>query len=226
MNEEGNRPDHTKCAPRFHTWGLRAPASIHGERHRSLGTLAQHRRSQWREPSSLDQVHLNNDVRLRMGKAVVRYFNAIYGLDSEPDIEAQDPAQFLRLVSTRNGNGQSPQNPLDEGQRIPDPAQQADQDQMDPSPLEALAPPAAPVQDVPQETAPAVDDATVRLVQEAEVSPIVDACPGDWNQQDEDEHLYLLEITPRPDELQLLDQTDDDDVEPLPADHPALQDLK
>ena len=47
---------------------------------------------------------------------------------------------------------------------------------------------------------------------------------SDWTKEDEDEYTFFLEITPREDELKLLDESDDEEVEPLPLDHRALLD--
>ena len=95
---------HTSRAPRFHTWGHRNPSDNnlpYGTR--SLGSLGQHRSAQWREEDSLDQLHLNNHVRIRMGKSVIKYFSKIYSLDQEIQLEEQhhdhlDHAALLQAV--------------------------------------------------------------------------------------------------------------------------------
>jgi hypothetical protein len=208
LNLEGNRPDQTRRAPRFHTWGLKSSPSVHGELHRSLGSLDQHRRSQWRETNSIHQLHLSNQVRIRMGKAVVNYYTKIYDLDQAPIIEPQDPAQFCSIPVPPKADASVGLQAAAAPQEHDDyePEQHAP---TDPAQHDCIAPSV----DIISDPVPSVSDVAKPHI-------------SDWTQEDEDEHIYFLEITPREDELKLLDESDDDEVEPLPLDHSALLDQK
>ena len=83
MNEEPNEFARTARAPRFHTWGLsstRMPRSI-GPRN-ILESMPAHAHKDWRERRPSNQLHLSDSVRLRMGRATVHYFKAIYGVET------------------------------------------------------------------------------------------------------------------------------------------------
>ena len=56
---------------------------------RAVGTLSQHRTNQWRERNSRDQLHLSNEVVLRMGKSAIKYIWHINGMDEEPQIQPE-----------------------------------------------------------------------------------------------------------------------------------------
>ena len=71
MNNEGAAT--SKC-PRFQTWGRSGKAG---------GSINQHRRSQWREANPRNQLHLNDPTRLRMGRAVVKYFVEMYKIEDQ-----------------------------------------------------------------------------------------------------------------------------------------------
>ena len=90
LNNEGPHAEVTRRAPKFHTWGLRAPAEdTNPNSMRAVGTLSQHRTNQWRERNSCDQLHLSNEVVLRMGKSAIKYFWHINGMDEEPQIQPE-----------------------------------------------------------------------------------------------------------------------------------------
>ena len=81
LNAEPGQKIDAGRAPRFHTWGLcstRAPKTV-GPRN-LLETLRSHAQLDWRESRPANQLHLNDNVRLRMGKATIKYFLAIYGI--------------------------------------------------------------------------------------------------------------------------------------------------
>lgn len=82
LNVEYEQPMNAARAPRFHTWGLtstRMPPTI-GPRNR-LESMPSHALEDWRERRPSNQIHLSDEVRLRMGRATIRYFMAIYGID-------------------------------------------------------------------------------------------------------------------------------------------------
>ena len=136
LNNQGNRPLHTSRAPRFHTWGLRNPTDNnlpYGAC--SLGSLGQHRSAQWREEDSLDQLHLNNHVRVRMGKSVIKYFTIIYGLNQEVQLEEQpDHEHFVHEALPQAVDPEPVPAPLHPAEVVPEPQV---------LPLAALAPVAA-----------------------------------------------------------------------------------
>ena len=75
--------DVSRC-PLFHTWGLRSVRTsrpdINGPRH-MMEYLPAHNPAAWREQKPQDQLHLTDRVRLRMGRAILRYFKSIYDID-------------------------------------------------------------------------------------------------------------------------------------------------
>ena len=71
MNDEGAAT--TNC-PRFQTWGRTGKGG---------GSINQHRRNQWRESNPRNQLHLNDPTRLRMGRAVIRYFTEMYKIEGK-----------------------------------------------------------------------------------------------------------------------------------------------
>ena len=82
LNAEPGQPTYTKWAPLYHTWGLRsirAPREL-GPR-RLLEALPAHQLNDWREQRPRNQLHLNQKVRSRMGRAVENYFGHIYKID-------------------------------------------------------------------------------------------------------------------------------------------------
>jgi hypothetical protein len=68
--------------PKFHTWGLKSikKSQTIGPRWK-MERMRQHRRSAWREEVMSSQLHLNDHCRLKMGRAIVRYFGLINGLN-------------------------------------------------------------------------------------------------------------------------------------------------
>ena len=81
MNREPGQSMQTHRAPCFHSWGLnsrRLPKEI-GPRN-LLEAMPSHSQPDWRESRPVNQLHLSNEVRIRMGKATVTYFCAIYGI--------------------------------------------------------------------------------------------------------------------------------------------------
>ena len=84
-------------APCFHTWGLRSVRSnrsgVHGPRY-LMELLPAHNPGSWREQQPRNQLHLADPVRLRMGKAILRYFKEIYS-DMENLGESQSPGDMM-----------------------------------------------------------------------------------------------------------------------------------
>ena len=67
-----------RYAPQFHTWGL---ASRKRKQNLLEGSgLPRHRVQQWREQNMEDMLHLSDSTRLRIGKAVIAYFLALYSI--------------------------------------------------------------------------------------------------------------------------------------------------
>ena len=81
LNVEPGQTMPTYSAPRYHTWGLRStrtPKSI-GPRN-LLESMPAHAHEDWREKCPKNQLHLSDEVRLRMGRAAIKYFKSIYGI--------------------------------------------------------------------------------------------------------------------------------------------------
>ena len=81
FNKETMQTMQVERAPRYHTWGLtsvRVPRTV-GPRN-LLEAMPSHAHQDWREGRPSNQLHLSDGVRLRMGKASVKYFEAIYGI--------------------------------------------------------------------------------------------------------------------------------------------------
>ena len=79
LNMEGSQSMMVEKAPTFHTWGLRSlPAKKKVGPRNLMELLPQHRQKDWREERPENQIHLNDRLRLRMGRAVVKYFCSIY----------------------------------------------------------------------------------------------------------------------------------------------------
>ena len=81
FNKETMQTMQVERAPRYHTWGLtsvRVPRTV-GPRN-LLEAMPSHAHQDWREGRPSNQLHLSDGVRLRMGKASVKYFEAIYGM--------------------------------------------------------------------------------------------------------------------------------------------------
>ena len=79
FNREGNQPMNVEWSPLFHTWGLKSAPSkkIIGPRN-LMELLPSHNQKEWRESRPQNQMHLNDHLRLKMGKSVVTYFKKIY----------------------------------------------------------------------------------------------------------------------------------------------------
>ena len=79
LNTEAGQRMPTRWAPQFHTWGLRSQS-----RKQQVGPmkilerLPSHQHRDWREQRPRHQLHLSENVRKRMGKAVEKYFKLIY----------------------------------------------------------------------------------------------------------------------------------------------------
>ena len=69
-----------RYAPQFHTWGLASRKRKPKFPRNLLEVLPRHRVGQWREENMEDKLHLNDSTRLRMGKAVIAYFLALYSI--------------------------------------------------------------------------------------------------------------------------------------------------
>ena len=69
-----------RYAPQFHTWGLASRKRKPKFPRNLLEGLPRHRVGQWREENMEDMLHLNDKTRLRMGKAVIAYFLALYSI--------------------------------------------------------------------------------------------------------------------------------------------------
>ena len=67
--------------PKFHTWGLqttKAPTKIRPRN--KLAHTTGHKIQGWREEELRNMLHLNNHLRLKMGKSCVSYFKVLYGI--------------------------------------------------------------------------------------------------------------------------------------------------
>ena len=65
--------------PQFHSWGRRGIRLPPTENPRNrLQAMPTFRDSHWREKNPQDQLHMADGVRLRMGKAILKYFEVIY----------------------------------------------------------------------------------------------------------------------------------------------------
>ena len=96
LNAEGPDAEITSRAPKFHTWGIKKETlPFNRESTRAIGNLGQHRTGQWRESDSWDQLHLNDQTRLRMGKATVGYFTRMYKIDQPPIIVPNHPPPMV-----------------------------------------------------------------------------------------------------------------------------------
>jgi len=82
-HQQGQHLDVSK-APLFHTWGIRSRAPTAEERKQGNRNLLQRcqsfRNEQWREGRREAMLHLNDHMRWKMGKTVMRYFRVLYGL--------------------------------------------------------------------------------------------------------------------------------------------------
>ena len=90
-HQPGQHLDVSK-APLFHTWGIRSRAPTSEEKRQGNKRLLQRcqsfRMDQWREGKRDAMLHLNDHMRYKAGKTVMRYFRVLYGLaDPEWDID-------------------------------------------------------------------------------------------------------------------------------------------
>lgn len=69
-----------RYAPQFHTWGLASRKGGNKHPRNLLECLPRHRPGQWREYYPEDMLHLCDGARLRMGKACINYFLALYSM--------------------------------------------------------------------------------------------------------------------------------------------------
>ena len=81
LNSSGGQCMQVHRAPLFHTFGLtsKPKPGMSGPR-RILETMPSHALHDWRERRPSEKLHLNDSTRLRMGRAAIRYFQAIYGM--------------------------------------------------------------------------------------------------------------------------------------------------
>ena len=89
----------TRLAPCFHTWGIRTKKSSHFTGPKTLmeGWLT-HRMGQWRETRPKDMLHLENNARIRMGRACIEYYKAIYRIT---ECRARSKNEGLKLIRER-----------------------------------------------------------------------------------------------------------------------------
>ena len=89
----------TRLAPCFHTWGIRTKKSSHFTGPKSLteGWLT-HRMGQWRETKLNDMLHLEGNARIRMGRACIEYYKAIYRIT---ECRARSKNEGLKLIRER-----------------------------------------------------------------------------------------------------------------------------
>ena len=88
----------TNLAPCFHTWGMRinrhpriiGPANL-------LEHVSTHRLTLWRELKPKDMLHLNDHLRLKMGKSAIEYFKVIYKIT---ECKAKSKNEAIALRST------------------------------------------------------------------------------------------------------------------------------
>ena len=69
-----------RYAAQFHTWGLASRKRRQKFQRNLLEGLPRHRVGQWREQNMEDMLHLSDSTRLRIGKAVIAYFLALYSI--------------------------------------------------------------------------------------------------------------------------------------------------
>ena len=83
LNREPGQAMEVHRAPCYHSWGLRSkklPREV-GPRN-LLEAMTSHSHQDWREARPIDQLHLSDDVRLRMGKAAIKYFCSLYEIEA------------------------------------------------------------------------------------------------------------------------------------------------
>jgi hypothetical protein len=90
--DQGQFP--VKFAPLFHTWGMAGKNPGTSRPRNLLEGIQYHRASQWREPSRNRRLHLRDKDRLRMGRACVKYFMALYKITK---CRAPSKVEGLRL---------------------------------------------------------------------------------------------------------------------------------
>ena len=101
LNATGKDAQYTRRAPQPHTFGLRAGPDI--RQGNSLGKLNKHRESAWREEIFDQQLHLNDQYRLKMGKMVITYYEYIYGVKySEYNTRREEAEAYERMIRQKS----------------------------------------------------------------------------------------------------------------------------
>ena len=80
INRERSQPLDPQRIPKFHTYGTRGTRTPSEHPREWMAYRPQHKDSAWRERAPDQQLHLSDNIRLKMGKAVVRYFAGKYEL--------------------------------------------------------------------------------------------------------------------------------------------------
>ena len=73
---QGNYP--VRLSPQFHTWGMTGGKILGDHPRNILEGQEYHRAAQWREETRAKMLHLDDKCRLRMGKACISYYKALY----------------------------------------------------------------------------------------------------------------------------------------------------
>ena len=73
---QGNYP--VRLSPQFHTWGMTGGKILSDHPRNILEGQDYHRSAQWREETRAKMLHLDDKCRLRMGKACINYYKALY----------------------------------------------------------------------------------------------------------------------------------------------------
>lgn len=80
VNSERNQPLDPQRVPKFHTYGTKGTRSPSEHPREWMAYRPRHNDSAWREKTPDLQLHLSDGIRLRMGKAIVKYFCGKYGI--------------------------------------------------------------------------------------------------------------------------------------------------
>ena len=111
LNENQQQsPLPVRFAPKFHSWGkCSSKANLSTAPRYLMENLPKHRYNQWREDVPEEMLHLDDQNRLRMGRACIGYFKALYGITRcmAPNktagllLEASISRKSKRLASTQ-----------------------------------------------------------------------------------------------------------------------------
>ena len=80
INSEISQPADPGRAPKFHTFGTKATKSPSEHPRNWMAYTPKHKDSAWRERKPSTQLHLSDNMRLKMGKSVIKYFLGKYSI--------------------------------------------------------------------------------------------------------------------------------------------------